>query len=39
MAQNVFSLKYNYIAIDKEQYKILIDIFTKQEESSDDETE
>jgi len=32
MAQNVFSKEFNCIAINKEQDKIITDIFTKREE-------
>ncbi len=38
IAQNVFSKKYNYIPINKEQDKMLTDIFTEQEERSDDDS-
>ncbi len=39
MAQNTFSKKYSYLAINKDEDKILTDIFTKEEESSDDDLE
>ena len=37
MAQNTFSKKYSYLAINKEEDKILTDIFTEEEESSEDD--
>jgi hypothetical protein len=35
LAQNVFSKKYQYVAINKEEDKIITDIFTDNEDSED----